>query len=53
VETDSPYQAAHRGRNEPALVRDAVVAISRIWDMNFEDAASILMKNTYKAFNLV
>jgi TatD DNase family protein len=53
VETDSPYQAARRGRNEPALVRDAVVAISRIWDMNFEDTASILMKNTYMAFNLV
>ena len=53
VETDSPYQAAHSGRNEPALVRDAVVAISRIWDMNFEDTASILMKNTCMAFNLV
>lgn len=53
VETDSPYQAAHRGRNEPALVRDAVVAISRIWDLKLEDTASILMKNTYKAFNLV
>ncbi|MGZ4863271.1 MAG: TatD family hydrolase [Halobacteriota archaeon] len=53
VETDSPYQAAHRGRNEPALVRDAVVAISRIWDMKLEDTASILVKNTYKAFNLV
>jgi TatD DNase family protein len=53
VETDSPYQAAHRGRNEPALVGDAVVAISRIWDMDFEDAASIIMKNTCRAFNLV
>jgi TatD DNase family protein len=53
VETDSPYQAAHRGRNEPALVGDAVVAISRIWNMTFEDTASIIMKNTCKAFNLV
>jgi len=53
VETDSPYQAAHHGRNEPALVGDAVVAISRIWDMTFEDTASIIMKNTCSAFNLV
>lgn len=53
VETDSPYQAAHRGRNEPSLVGDAVVAISRIWDMTFEDTASIIMKNTCMAFNLV
>ena len=52
VETDSPYQAARRGRNEPALVGDAVVAISRIWGMTFEDTASILVENTYKAFNL-
>jgi TatD DNase family protein len=52
VETDSPNQAARRGRNEPALIGDAIVAISRIWDMAFEDTASILIKNTLKAFNL-
>ena len=52
VETDSPYQAARRGRNEPALVGDAVVAISRIWEMTFEDTASILVENTHRAFNL-
>lgn len=52
VETDSPYQAARRGRNEPAFVGDAVVAISRIWEMTVEDTASILVENTYRAFNL-
>jgi TatD DNase family protein len=52
VETDSPYQAARRGRNEPALIGDAVTAISRIWDITLEETASILIKNTLKAFNL-
>ena len=53
VETDSPYQAANHGRNEPALVGDAIISISRLWDMAFEDTASIIMKNTCRAFNLV
>jgi len=53
VETDSPYQSAHRGRNEPALVGDAVDAISKIWDTTFEDTAAIITNNTCRAFNLV
>jgi len=52
IETDSPYLAARKGRNEPSLVGDAIVAISRIWDTEVEDAASIIAENTYKAFNL-
>jgi TatD DNase family protein len=53
VETDSPYQSAHRGRNEPALVGDAINTISKIWDTTFEDTASIIINNTFMAFNLV
>ncbi len=53
VETDSPYQSAHRGRNEPAKVGDAIDAISKIWDTTFEDTASIIKNNTSMAFNLV
>jgi len=53
VETDSPYQSAHGGRNEPALVGDAIEAISKIWDTTFEETASIVINNTIRAFNLV
>jgi TatD DNase family protein len=53
VETDSPYQSAHGGRNEPALVGDAVEAISKIWDTAFGETASIIINNTCRAFNLV
>jgi len=52
IETDSPYLAARQGRNEPSFVGDAIVAISRIWDMEVEDAASIIAENTCRAFNL-
>lgn len=52
IETDSPYLAARKGRNEPSFVGDAIVAISRIWDTEVEDAASIIVENTCRAFNL-
>jgi len=52
IETDSPYLAARKGRNEPSFVGDAVVAISRIWDTEVEDTASIIAENTCRAFNL-
>jgi TatD DNase family protein len=52
IETDSPYLAARKGRNEPSFVGDAIVAISRIWDTEVEDAASIIAENTCRAFNL-
>jgi TatD DNase family protein len=52
IETDSPYLAVRKGRNEPSFVGDAIVAISRIWDMEVEDAASIIAENTCRAFNL-
>jgi TatD DNase family protein len=52
VETDSPYLAARKCRNEPSFVGDALVAISRIWDTKAEDAASIIVENTCRAFNL-
>jgi TatD DNase family protein len=52
IETDSPYLAARNGRNEPSFVGDAIIAISRIWDTEVEDAASIIAENTCRAFNL-
>jgi TatD DNase family protein len=52
IETDSPYLAARKGRNEPSFVGDAIVAISQIWDTEIEDAASIVAENTCRAFNL-
>jgi TatD DNase family protein len=52
IETDSPYLAARKGRNEPSFVGDAIVAISRIWDTEVEGAASIIAENTRRAFNL-
>jgi TatD DNase family protein len=52
IETDSPYLAARKGRNEPAFVSDAVTAISRIWCLAGNDTASIILENTRRAFNL-
>jgi len=52
IETDSPYLAARKGRNEPSFVADAIVAISQIWDTEVEEAASIIAENTCRAFNL-
>ncbi|MGZ4901365.1 MAG: TatD family hydrolase [Halobacteriota archaeon] len=53
IETDSPFLSCRKGRNEPLFVRDALNAISLIWEEKPEDAASILLKNTKKAFDLV
>jgi TatD DNase family protein len=52
IETDSPYLAARKERNEPLFVADAVTAISRIWELSIKNAASIILKNTCSAFNL-
>jgi TatD DNase family protein len=52
IETDSPYLAARKGRNEPVFVSDAVTAISRIWSLTVNDTASLILKNTRRAFNL-
>jgi len=52
IETDSPYLAARKGRNEPAFVSDAITAVSRIWGLKRNDTASIVLENTRKAFNL-
>lgn len=53
IETDSPYLAARKGRNEPMFVADAVTAISRIWELTIKNTASIILENTRRAFNLV
>ncbi len=53
IETDSPFLSCRKGRNEPLFVWDALNAISLIWDEKPEDTASILVKNTNKAFDLV
>ena len=52
IETDSPYLAARKGRNEPSFVGDAIVTISQVWDTEIEEAASIVAENTCRAFNL-
>ena len=52
VETDSPYLSCRKGRNEPAFVVDALIAISRIWEEKIDETASTITKNTIKALNL-
>ena len=52
IETDSPYLAARKGRNEPSFVGDAIVTISQVWDTEIEEAVSIVAENTCRAFNL-
>ncbi len=53
VETDSPYLAPRRGiRNEPANVIEVVKLIARINNMDEEDVAEILTKNTINLFEL-
>jgi len=52
VETDSPYLSCRRGRNEPAFVVDALIAISKIWEEKIDETASIITNNTIKALNL-
>ncbi len=52
IETDSPFLSCRRGRNEPAYVEDALNVISRIWESELEETASVLAKNTRNAFDL-
>ncbi|MGZ4903574.1 MAG: TatD family hydrolase [Halobacteriota archaeon] len=53
IETDSPFLSCRRGRNEPVFVEDALAAVSLIWEEELEETASMLVKNTRNAFNLV
>ena len=46
IETDSPYLAARKGRNEPSFVGDAIVTISQVWDTEIEEAVAIVAENT-------
>ncbi len=52
IETDSPFLSCRRGRNEPVFVEDALSAVSLIWEEELEETASMLVKNTKKAFDL-
>ncbi len=53
IETDSPFLSCRKGRNEPIFVEDALSAVSLIWEEKLEDTASMLVKNTRNAFDLV
>ncbi|MDD1721023.1 MAG: TatD family hydrolase [Euryarchaeota archaeon] len=53
IETDSPFLSCHKGRNEPIFVEDALRVVSRVWEEELEDTASMLVNNTKNALNLV
>ena len=52
IETDSPYLSPRKGRNEPALLVDAVTVIAKLRGIKDSEVARMTAENTRRIFGL-